>query len=436
MHRWGLFAIALSVASCGGFQLLPNGDGSAGDRDLSFPPGTDLAGFDFSTSGNVDFAQQGGGTGPGPYGAMPTGYCCNSSDDCRERSCVDFGGGKMCSDGCFEDSACDASPGITASAPPRTTRSLSAGRQRRPLHPGVELPLWRKELGACCIATHDGHAGAECEGGRCDASGDLSNPYICTNVCKGPTDCPGNFNCFNIGPFSVCAPIPIPAPATSNARGICSAWYCAGDPSTKIVGTTSTAVRRKQRRFGVVERFADGCFWSLSRDAHWHEHLRWRRLARRSSGESATGNSGQRPANPIGGDRCVAGGSVGARRQLEEAEVVLRCAHRADLGRALLGMVRIGDHSTEAHAVAGAQPERRAVGFASPFQPGARRPLFEEQLELLVSDADPGSIPSSSPLGFCTVTVPQQKSPGRSARRTPGRRRAPGERRRSRRGCR
>jgi len=73
--------------------------------------------------------------------------------------------------------------------------------------PANQYVLGSKTLGQCCTATHDARAGLECIGGRCDGFGDVSNPFICTNCCSSPTDCPGNYQCLNVGNYNVCAPL-------------------------------------------------------------------------------------------------------------------------------------------------------------------------------------------------------------------------------------
>src|SRR5258706_12926431 len=88
MMRTGVFAV-LALIGCG-FRPLGtadmNGDGAQNGGDLS---------------------ASGGGPGPGPWGALPTGYCCASKNDCRERNCQSFG----CSDSCFTDDGCNTRPG-------------------------------------------------------------------------------------------------------------------------------------------------------------------------------------------------------------------------------------------------------------------------------------------------------------------------------------
>ncbi len=186
---WALGAL---VAGCGGFRTVDAGDGGGG------------GGVDAATS-------MGGGTGPGPYGALPTGYCCASDQDCRYRNCVSFAGVSMCADSCDGDGSCNALPGFHCVG----ADQFNAGRCE-PLTmgaactPASQFHLGTKPLGACCTATHDGKGGLDCVGGLCYGFGDVSNPYICVNQCASLADCPGNYNCGPIDRGAVCAPLADP----------------------------------------------------------------------------------------------------------------------------------------------------------------------------------------------------------------------------------
>ncbi len=73
--------------------------------------------------------------------------------------------------------------------------------------PASSFSLGTKPTGACCTATGDATSGEECLGGNCGAVGAQSNPFICTNVCTGPKDCPALYTCENAGQdFDVCLP--------------------------------------------------------------------------------------------------------------------------------------------------------------------------------------------------------------------------------------
>jgi len=154
---------------------------------------------DFKTSSPATSNDGGGGndgatsgaTGPGPYGALPTGYCCTKNEDCRYRQCTSFGGVMMCSDPCDSNDGCNTAPNMQCNT--TTTNCEPIGTPS--CIPADQWQLGTKTLGACCVATHDGHAGQECVGNRCVSFGDVSNPFICTQACSRPSDCPGNYMC-------------------------------------------------------------------------------------------------------------------------------------------------------------------------------------------------------------------------------------------------
>ena len=179
------------------------GDGSAdGASSGASSSGASSSG---STSSSSSGASGSGGPGPGPYGALPTGYCCTSNADCRYRNCADTPGGKTCLDPCSTDDGClkrggnytcQGSPGNKTCQPPAGVACV----------PASSFDRGAKVLGDCCTATHDANAGLECQGGHCGAFGPTSNPYICTQVCSKPADCPGAYDCLNAGDYSICAP--------------------------------------------------------------------------------------------------------------------------------------------------------------------------------------------------------------------------------------
>lgn len=187
----------LLLASCGGFKPI---GGDAGEGDLAATSGDQGPPADL-------IAASDGGSGPGPAGALPSGYCCTAHDECRHRHCLVIGGAKRCADLCRSDEECrgggasfrclpllDGVPAHCEPPPP-----LGACR------PATEFRYGMKKLGACCTATHDGTAGLECEGGLCISFNDLGNPYICTRPCARPLDCPGNFSCAPTGNgYSIC----------------------------------------------------------------------------------------------------------------------------------------------------------------------------------------------------------------------------------------
>jgi hypothetical protein len=172
-------------------------DGSAGSTATG---GAGVGGASGSGGGAGGSSGSGGGvTGPGPFGALPAGYCCNVDDDCRYRKCVDYGGVKMCSDECDSDDGCNTGQNMKCSASywcePSGTPSCI---------PANQFTVGTKKIGACCVATGDGHSGEECESNRCVAFGDLSNPFICTQPCTKQGGCPAQYQCLG---FMFCAPL-------------------------------------------------------------------------------------------------------------------------------------------------------------------------------------------------------------------------------------
>ena len=202
---FGAFACGLG---CGGFK--PIGDG--GDpRDLASPTGADLnaanadaADQDSAATGN-DLAILVGGNGPGPFGALPTGYCCTTSDECRQRNCVTVGATRMCSDSCFSDDACVGR--LTPFHCDFTAHQCVPNQVGYACVPAAQFQFGKKQLGECCTATHDGNAGNECEGGSCGSFGAGGNPYLCTNACTRDSQCPGLYSCMSGGDnYALCWP--------------------------------------------------------------------------------------------------------------------------------------------------------------------------------------------------------------------------------------
>ncbi|MSP63402.1 MAG: hypothetical protein EXR72_24280 [Myxococcales bacterium] len=221
MHRMGLLAVGLFALGCGGFKALPVGDGGSGDlagsagADIAAPPGSDLSGLPegdmAKLPGDPDMAKPQGGTGPGPYGALPSGYCCTANVECRFRRCLAMAGGMMCSDNCDGDGSCPEPEykciGATMFDPGRCEPVVKAMKCTL----AAMFQRGAKKLGACCSATHDWKAGLECEGGRCDAFGDIKNPFICNQACAKAADCPGAYKCTPIDDnLSICLPFADP----------------------------------------------------------------------------------------------------------------------------------------------------------------------------------------------------------------------------------
>jgi hypothetical protein len=207
-----LIPIAAMLAGCSDFRgaavASPDGGGGdAGGRDGSAGADGAVRNTDASPDGSPP-----GPTGPGRWGALPSGYCCNSNEECRYRNCAFIGTTRMCTDECRGDSACEghlpnfACVGATQFQPGRCEPKETSTK----CTPQDQFTRGTKPLGACCTATHDGAAGLECEGGHCGAFGATSNPYICLNTCSKPADCPGNFTCLNVGGRGICGPLADP----------------------------------------------------------------------------------------------------------------------------------------------------------------------------------------------------------------------------------
>lgn len=197
MRRSAPWLVALFLIACQGD---PVGEGSGGGAGASGAGGTASGGGAGTGAG----AGTGGGgvAGPGPHGALPSGYCCTSDQDCRYRTCTDFGGVKLCSDTCTnDDSTCNAAPNMKCNA--TSGQCEPAGTPS--CIPAAQFVAGTVPLGGCCIATGDGHAGEECQGNLCMAFGALENPFICTHACDVPKDCPPKYECNSFTRF--CWPI-------------------------------------------------------------------------------------------------------------------------------------------------------------------------------------------------------------------------------------
>lgn len=189
-------ALAVVLAACGGFKST-GGDGGAD------------AGGDGAAGGEGGAEAGGGMTGPGPRGALPTGYCCASNDDCRYRKCVDFGGSKMCADECSGQDACDGNlPNMQCVGATMFDRGTCQPKtQGTQCVPAAQFTYGAKKLGQCCTPTWNGASGNECEGGHCGQFG--NDPFMCTQACAKPADCPGDFQCVNVSNgYNICAPGP------------------------------------------------------------------------------------------------------------------------------------------------------------------------------------------------------------------------------------
>jgi hypothetical protein len=202
-------AAVLSFASCNDFKSNDPFEPVDGGSSEGSPPSRDTDGATNSDASSVGEGSAGGETGPGPRGALPSGYCCTSDAECRFRNCATIGGTKMCADVCSSagTSGCDGDlPGFTC-----VGASASADGQCEPTSttaacvPASKFVHGTKKLGACCTALHTGKNGNECEGGHCSSFGNINNPYICVNACASAADCPGNYACSDTGSgYSIC----------------------------------------------------------------------------------------------------------------------------------------------------------------------------------------------------------------------------------------
>lgn len=149
------------------------------------------------------------GGGPGPLGALPTGYCCTSDQQCRDRRCVDHGGGRMCVDRCNNDAECAVAvqgfscvpqAALPSGMPARRCAPLKVSTPCRPSNgfvPGI------KPFGSCCNTRLD------CSSGHCGSA--FSGPYLCLRTCQTYADCPSSYSCVPLdqmsnGKLLICIP--------------------------------------------------------------------------------------------------------------------------------------------------------------------------------------------------------------------------------------
>lgn len=184
-----------------------SGSASGGGSGTGGGSGSGSGGGSGSSSGG----DGGGAYGPGPEGALPTGYCCTSNEDCRNRYCVDLGGGnKMCEDECDgSQSACQGLlPGFTCTWDDAMVDGFcEPASPSTQCVPADQYQYGTKPDGACCSATGNATSGTECLSGNCGAFGAQSNPYICNLACDATHTCPGTSLCTNVGVYSVCVPL-------------------------------------------------------------------------------------------------------------------------------------------------------------------------------------------------------------------------------------
>jgi hypothetical protein len=180
--------LSATLLGCGGFHPAGGGD-SAAPADLSIPDGPSSDG---ATAADLSIPI--GGSGPGPLGALPTGFCCSSSEQCRGRLCAALGmGAYYCADSCTDDTPCT---GWST----QFMCDLPSGRCVPVNDPytcgdGATFNYGAQHTGTCCFSAGTSRAGAECEGGLCLHVGLLSNPGFCSQGCDTNSPCPMGFGC-------------------------------------------------------------------------------------------------------------------------------------------------------------------------------------------------------------------------------------------------
>lgn len=198
-----LFVIA-GVAGCGDLKSA----GPDGPNDTAADGGT---GTTPTTGGDHPKEGLPGNLGPGPFGALPTGYCCSDDSECRNRHCVAVAGTKMCLDVCSVDSTCTRRDlAFKCDSPSQ----FEDGLCQPPTPTFTCIPQARfergsRKVGECCAATGDGNSGEECDGNSCIAkgiNGDIG-PFVCSHWCELTKDCPSGTVC---SPFKSCEPANFP----------------------------------------------------------------------------------------------------------------------------------------------------------------------------------------------------------------------------------
>lgn len=191
-----VLACAGLVGGCGFHRVLPLGGDDGGAPDLSAPGGDDGggAGGELGPGGDGLAGSADAGTGPGPLGALPAGFCCQSNGECRERNCMNDGPGpKFCVEDCLTDDDCNPSGNTRFFCDPNLMRC----RPKIALYSCDDPSQWvygTKATGACCDSAAP-RLGSDCEGGWCIHSGAAENAYYCTQGCLAEGDCPNGYTC-------------------------------------------------------------------------------------------------------------------------------------------------------------------------------------------------------------------------------------------------
>lgn len=194
--RCVLLACVCAVAGCGFRRVAPTAaDGGAVDAATATPDGgsdVDLAGGGGASGGD---AMPAADAGPGgPLGALPQGFCCQTSDQCRARDCgVAMLGHTICIESCVSDADCTAYSSDFHCDP---TYHLCAQNSSAGVNciDASSYTVGTRPTGACCDGAA-AHAGAECAGGWCLQTGAASNPYYCSQGCTADEPCPTGYSC-------------------------------------------------------------------------------------------------------------------------------------------------------------------------------------------------------------------------------------------------
>lgn len=185
------------VAGCSGFHVVGGDDlggvgsdgGAPGDLAVSTGDDASTGGNDLAAAGDMALSKY----GPGPLGALSTGYCCTADTECRSRRCISYGPTSAgCSDPCLGDGDCNG-PVITGMMCDPTSRvCVPANTSGACL--AEDVFVWgHKKIGDCCDAT-GATPGSDCEGGWCIGVG-AANPTFCTQGCDDASPCPSGYGC-------------------------------------------------------------------------------------------------------------------------------------------------------------------------------------------------------------------------------------------------
>lgn len=194
--RRALFFLApfLLVAACGDLKNSTPSTGTDGDS------GT--AGTSSSSSGSSGSDTQPSMTpdnGPGPLGALPTGYCCTDDSQCRYRHCNDTPAGKMCQDDCRGTGLCGRTEAMfTCDAPDMFDFGVCQPPAGFTCLDPNKFVRGTREDGECCDGDTFTDNADECQGGHCISytiNDQPDNPFVCSQYCASTKDCPSGMNC-------------------------------------------------------------------------------------------------------------------------------------------------------------------------------------------------------------------------------------------------